>query len=111
MERKKQLEQIEILKQDVQIFIGQQQYFEGKLTFIGCELSKMNGEIVYTGDDFNCENIQPQYDTSIDNELIINVGYTSDVVVKHMNYSGLCIRISYIKAGDKYSMKNIPLGD
>ncbi len=64
-----------------------------------------------TGDDFNCENIQPQYDTSIDNELIINVGYTSDVVVKLMNYSGLCIRISYIKAGDKYSMKNIPLGD
>lgn len=64
-----------------------------------------------TGDNYNCENIKPQYDTSIDNELIINVGYNSDAVVKLMNYSGICIRICYIKGGDKYSMRNIPLGD
>ncbi len=64
-----------------------------------------------TGDNYNCENIQPQYDTSINNELIISVGNSSDAVVKLMNYSGVCIRISYIKSGEKYSMKNIPLGD
>ena len=64
-----------------------------------------------TGDNYNCENIQPQYDTSIDNMLIINVGYNSDAVVKLMNYSVICIRISFIKGGDKYSMRNIPLGD
>ena len=64
-----------------------------------------------TGDNFNCDNIQPQYDTSIDNKLIISVGYNSDAVVKLMTYSGVCIRILYIKGGDKYTMRNIPLGD
>lgn len=64
-----------------------------------------------TGDNFNCENIQPKYDTAIDNELIINVGNNSDAVVKLMNYAGICSRISYIRAGDRYTMKNIPLGD
>ena len=64
-----------------------------------------------TGDNFNCDNIQPQYDTSIDNELIIRVGNNSDAVVKLMTYSDVCIRISYIKGGDSYTMKNIPLGD
>lgn len=64
-----------------------------------------------TGDNFPCYNIQPQYDTSIDNELIISVGYNSDAVIKLMTYSEVCIRISYVKGGESYTMKNIPLGN
>jgi len=63
-----------------------------------------------TGDNPECENIRPNYDYKIDNELIVKVGYTADVVVKLMELNGVCIRIAYIKSGENYSMKNIPEG-
>ncbi len=69
--------------------------------------SKVNAK---TGDDYNCENIQPEFDTQIDNSLNIRCGFESDVIVKLINSNDICIRISYIKAGESYSMKNIPLG-
>ncbi len=63
-----------------------------------------------TGDDYNCENIRPEFDESAKNRLVIRTGYNSDVVVKLMNMDDVCVRISYIRAGDTYTMKNIPLG-
>lgn len=63
-----------------------------------------------TGDNPECDNFNPTYDFSIDNELIIHVGNNSDVIVKLMNYTGNCIRIAYIKGGDSYKIKNIPEG-
>jgi hypothetical protein len=65
---------------------------------------------VQTGDDPECENIIPRYDNQIDNELLVEVGYTADVVVKMMEFSGNCIRIAYIKSGDSFKIKNIPEG-
>lgn len=67
-------------------------------------------ESASTGDKPECENIIPQYDNSLDNELLVHVGNNTDVVVKLMTYYGNCIRIVYIKAGDSYSIKNIPEG-
>lgn len=66
---------------------------------------------VRTGDDYNCENIRPEFDETAKNKLIIKTGYNSDVVVKLMNMNDVCIRISYIRAGDTYTMSNIPLGN
>jgi len=63
-----------------------------------------------TGDKPECENIIPQYDYELDNQLLIHVGNNTDVVVKLMNYIENCIRIVYIKAGDSYSVRNIPEG-
>jgi hypothetical protein len=63
-----------------------------------------------TGDDYNCENIRPEFDESAMNRLVIKSGYNADVVVKLMNMDDICVRISYIRAGDSYTMKNIPLG-
>ncbi|MFA5431611.1 MAG: SH3 domain-containing protein [Candidatus Paceibacterota bacterium] len=63
-----------------------------------------------TGDKPECENISPEYDYNLKNKLLINVGNNTDVVVKLMKYSGDCIRIAYIKAGDNYSIQNIPEG-
>ena len=67
-------------------------------------------ESATTGDKPECENIIPKYDNDLDNELLIHVGNTTDAVVKLMSYYGPAIRIAYIKAGDSYSMKNIPEG-
>lgn len=67
-------------------------------------------ESASTGDKPECENINPQYDYDLDNQLLIHVGKNIDVVVKLMNSYGDCIRISYIEAGDDYSIKNIPEG-
>lgn len=64
-----------------------------------------------TGDNYDCENIIPEYDKQYDNELRIKMGYISDGVVKLMNKQQVCIRIAYVKAGDTFSMKNIPLGN
>lgn len=64
-----------------------------------------------TGDDYNCENIRPEFDESAKNRLLIRTGYNADVVVKLMNMDDVCVRISYIRSGDSYTMKNIPLGD
>jgi hypothetical protein len=69
--------------------------------------SKINAK---TGDAYNCENIQPEFDTQIDNSLNIRCGFESDVIVKLMNLNDVCVRISYIRSGESYSMKNIPLG-
>lgn len=67
---------------------------------------------IETGDTYNCENIQPEYDNSINNRLVINVGNNSDAVVKLMNRTtDICNRIVYIKSGDSYTMRNIPLGN
>jgi len=63
-----------------------------------------------TGDNPDCENITPRYDKDLDNQLLIHVGTNADVVVKLMDTYGECIRIAYIKAGDDYSINNIPEG-
>lgn len=65
----------------------------------------------YTGARPSCLNFAPKFDKSIDNKLMVSVGYNSDVVVKLMNASDKkCIRYVYIKAGDTYSIRNIPEG-
>lgn len=66
---------------------------------------------VRTGDDYNCENIRPEFDETAKNKLIIKTGYNLDVVVKLMDMNDVCVRISYIRAGDTYTMQNIPLGN
>lgn len=61
----------------------------------------------------DCENISPKYDYELDNYLQINVGSGTDVVVKLMKkgyYEDECIRIVYVRSGDKYEIKNIPEG-
>jgi uncharacterized protein YgiM (DUF1202 family) len=63
-----------------------------------------------TGDKPECENISHEYNYNIKNKLLIRVGNNTDVVVKLMKFSGDCIRIAYIKAGDNYSIQNIPEG-
>ncbi len=65
---------------------------------------------IQTG-DFGCSNIVPEYDSAIENKLvIINKGNT-DVVVKLMNLeTEKAIRIVYIKEGDEIAIKNIPQG-
>ena len=63
-----------------------------------------------TGDNPACDNISPQYNYDIDNELLIKVGNKSDAVVKLMNSADNCIRIAFIQAGDRFSMKHIPEG-
>lgn len=59
--------------------------------------------------DFGCSNIIPQYDTAIDNKLVvINKGNT-DVVVKLIDVdTEKAIRIVFIKEGEQIAIKNIP---
>lgn len=60
-----------------------------------------------------CENIISQYDYDIDNELLVNVGSNTDVVIKLMKKEAnkeICIRVVYIRSKDSYSIKNIPTG-
>jgi hypothetical protein len=76
--------------------------------FIGWD--KLNSTSGTTPD---CENITPQYDLNIDNFLKINVGSSTDVIVKLMKIGisdDECIRIVYIRSGDPYNIKNIPEG-
>jgi len=60
-----------------------------------------------------CENVTPQHDFNLNNYLKINVGSSTDVVVKLMKigaYGDECIRIVYIRGGDSYEIKNIAEG-
>ena len=55
-----------------------------------------------SGETPECENVDPQYDTKLDNFLRINVNTTTDVVVKLMKKNendDICIRIVYIITG------------
>ena len=69
-----------------------------------------------TGQSPDCDNIEQQYNTEIDNELKINVNIGTDVVVKLMkkstiNQEDVCTRIVYVRGGTSYSIKNIPEGN
>lgn len=65
---------------------------------------------ISTGDNYECENISPKYAKEYDNELRVVMGNITDGVVKLMNDEKVCIRIAYIKAGETFSMRNVPLG-
>lgn len=67
-------------------------------------------ENLRSGNSPACTNVYPKYDFNIDNELLVKVGWNTDVVVKLYNIQDECIRIAYIKSGDNYSIKNIPEG-
>lgn len=59
----------------------------------------------------SCYNFKPKSDKSIDNNLEINVGGGTDVVVKLMNVkSEKCIRYVFINSGSSYQIRNIPQG-
>lgn len=59
----------------------------------------------------SCYNFKPKSDKSIDNNLEINVGGGTDVVVKLMNIkSEKCIRYVFINSGSSYQIRNIPQG-
>lgn len=61
----------------------------------------------------DCENVTPKYDYDLDNFLRINVGSSTDVVVKLIKkgyYEDECIRIVYVRSDDTYEIKNIPEG-
>jgi hypothetical protein len=59
----------------------------------------------------SCYNFKPKNDKSIDNNLEINVGGGTDVVVKLMNLkSKKCIRYVFINSGSTYQIRNIPQG-
>jgi hypothetical protein len=94
-------------------YYGNEGYMSSKLLTPLDEYAKYknwNSLSAKTGDEYNCDNIHPEYDYAMDNSLMIICGNDADVVVKLMDLSDNCIRISYIKAGDTYTMKNIPLG-
>jgi hypothetical protein len=59
----------------------------------------------------SCYNFKPKTDKSIDNNLEINVGGGTDVVIKLMNVkSEKCIRYVFINSGSSYQIRNIPEG-
>jgi len=59
----------------------------------------------------SCYNFKPKTDKSIDNNLEINVGGGTDVVIKLMNVkSEKCIRYVFINSGSSYQIRNIPQG-
>lgn len=58
------------------------------------------------GDSFT-----PVYDEAIDNTLEISVGKHVDALIRLMKQgTNICIRMVYIRSGEKYEMKNIPEG-
>ena len=59
----------------------------------------------------SCYNFVPDFDRSIDNYLIINVGSGTDVVAKLMNSNtGTCVRYVFINRSTSYTVRNIPEG-
>jgi len=59
----------------------------------------------------SCYNFKPKTDKSIENNLEINVGGGTDVVIKLMNVkSEKCIRYVFINSGSSYQIRNIPQG-
>lgn len=66
-----------------------------------------------TGQEPECENIHSEYDQNSLCELTINMMYDNDCVVKLMKNgygSSECIRIAYVRGGERFTMKNIPFG-
>lgn len=66
--------------------------------------------LILTGEPLPCENIISDNDYSIDNRLIVYVGNSTDVIVKLMNSSDICVRIAYIRSGETSIMRNIREG-
>lgn len=72
---------------------------------------KMNYE---TGSTPKYEIFEPEVDIEMDNYLKINVGKSTDVIVKLMKIGAQedkCVRIAYIREGDSFSINNIPEGE
>lgn len=64
---------------------------------------------VVTGEDIGCENVTPRYEWTIDNKLEVQVGHSTDVVIKIMElYTDKCIRIVYIRGGATHAIEHIP---
>jgi hypothetical protein len=66
-----------------------------------------------SGETPECENVSPKYDYSLNNYLKVNIGSSTDVVIKVMNVNyqeNVCIRIIYVRGGDSFFIKNIPEG-
>lgn len=64
-----------------------------------------------TGQSPECFNYEYLRDLSIDNRLQIKVGRSIDVVLKLISLeTDQCIRYVYIRAGETYSIRNIPEG-
>jgi hypothetical protein len=62
-----------------------------------------------TGTTPDCFNYTPTYDLAIENELSVNVGNNTDVVLKLCSFTtNKCIRYVYIRSNETYSIKNIP---
>lgn len=64
-----------------------------------------------TGSSPGCYTFSPRYNKSLNNRLEISVGNNTNVVVKLVNIeTRKCIRYVYIRAGDIFTVKNIPEG-
>jgi len=64
-----------------------------------------------TGNSPSCYNFKPKFDRSINNRLEISVGSNTDAVVKLIDLeTDKCIRYSYIRSDDTYTMRHIPQG-
>jgi hypothetical protein len=64
-----------------------------------------------TGNSPSCYNFKPRFDRSINNRLAISVGSNTDAVVKLIDVeTDRCIRYSYIRGDDTYTMRHIPQG-
>lgn len=66
------------------------------------------------GEAPTCENIKTEFDQKINNYLKVNVGRSTDVVLKLMkivdSLNVVCIRKVYINGGSTFTVKNIPEG-
>ncbi len=64
-----------------------------------------------TGATPPCDKISPVFDNNITNKLEINVGNQIDAVIKLVKQgTDTCIRMVYIRSGEKFIMTNIPEG-
>jgi hypothetical protein len=93
---------------------GSNGYISGKLLAPSMDPYKKWNKLTYrTGDTPVCENISPKYDFESECDLTIKMMYSNDVVVKLMKMSSggqECIRIAYVRGGESFVMKNIPVG-
>lgn len=64
-----------------------------------------------TGATPPCDKISPAFDNTITNKLEISVGNQIDAVIKLVKQgTDTCIRMVYIRSGEKFTMTNIPEG-